>query len=51
MLFGNNGESKKEAMIKNELGEEGYKTYSTVRNIKQFIGVFQARMPFEIIIE
>jgi protease IV len=51
MLFGDNSESKKEAMIKSELGEEGYKTYSTVRNIKQFIGVFQARMPFEIIIE
>ena len=51
MLFGDNSEAKKESMIKNELGEEGYKTYSAVRNIKQFIGVMQARMPFEIIIE
>lgn len=51
MLFGDNSESKKELMIKKELGEEGYKTYSAIRNIKQFIGIFQARMPFEIIIE
>ena len=51
MLFGDNSEAKKESMVKNELGEEGYKTYSAIRNIKQFIGVMQARMPFEIIIE
>ena len=51
MLFGDDGDSKKETMIKNELGEEGYKTYKAVRNIKQFIGVAQTRMPFEIIID
>jgi protease-4 len=51
MLFGDDGDSKKETMIKNELGEEGYKTYKAVRNIKQFIGVTQTRMPFEIIID
>jgi len=51
MLFGDNGESKKETMIKNELGEEGYKTYSAIRSIKQLVGVAQAKMPFEIIIE
>ena len=51
MLFGDNSEAKKESMIKSELGEEGYKTYSAVRNIKQFIGVIQTRLPFEIIIE
>jgi protease-4 len=51
MLFGDNSEAKKETMIKNELGEEGYKTYSAIRNIKQFVGVTQARMPFEVIIE
>lgn len=51
MLFGDNGESKKETMIRNELGEEGYKTYSAIRSIKQNAGVAQARMPYEIIIE
>ena len=51
MIFSDNTESKKETMIKNELGNEGYKTYSAVRNIKQLIGVIQTRMPFEIIIE
>jgi len=51
MIFNDNSESKKETMIKNELGEEGYRTYSAIRNIQQFIGVIQARMPYEIIIE
>ena len=51
MIFSDNSESKKETMIKNELGEEGYRTYSAIRNIQQFIGVIQARMPYEIIIE
>lgn len=51
MIFGDDSESKKETMIKNELGEEGYKTYSAIRNIKQNVGIAQAKMPFEIIIE
>ena len=51
MLFGDDSESKKETLIKSELGEEGYKTYSAIRNIKQFVGVAQAKMPFELIIE
>ncbi|HUQ66227.1 MAG TPA: signal peptide peptidase SppA [Flavitalea sp.] len=51
MIFGDNSETKKEAMIKNELGEEGYKTYSAVRKVKQFMGVIQTRMPYELIIE
>jgi protease-4 len=51
MLFGDNSEAKKETMIRNELGEEGYKTYSAIRSIKQNAGAAQAKMPFEIIIE
>ncbi len=44
-------ESSKDALIKEELGAEGYKTYSTIRNLKTFIGKVQARIPFEISIQ
>jgi hypothetical protein len=44
-------ESAKEAAIKNELGTDGYKTYTTIRDLKQFIGKAQAKLPFDIIIE
>lgn len=50
MLLGDK-ESSKETMIKEELGNEGYIAWSTIRNMKQFLGKAQARMPFEIIIE
>lgn len=51
MLFDDNKDQKKETMIREELGEEAYNTYSSVKNIKQSIGSAQARMPFEVIIE
>lgn len=51
ILFGDKGEASKEAAIKEELGADGYKTYSAIRNLKQFLGKAQARMPFDIIIE
>ncbi|MBL7699733.1 MAG: signal peptide peptidase SppA [Chitinophagaceae bacterium] len=46
-----NSEPQKESMIKQELGEEGYKTYSAVRAMKKLVGSVQARMPFGITIE
>jgi protease-4 len=51
MLFGDKGESSKETAIRQELGTEAYRTYTAIRNLKQFIGKAQARLPFEIIIE
>jgi protease-4 len=51
MLFEDNKDAKKETMIREELGPEIYKTYSTVRNIQQMIGQAQARMPYEIVID
>lgn len=51
MLFNDNKESRKETMIKEELGEEGFKTYSAVRRVKKMMGSAQALMPFEFIIE
>jgi protease IV len=50
-LFSDNSEQKKEVMIREELGNDIYKTYSTIRNVKRMMGKAQARMPFEIIIE
>ncbi len=51
MLFNDNKESRKETMIKEELGEEGFKTYSAIRRVKKMMGSAQALMPFEFIIE
>lgn len=52
MLFGKGNEgSSKETLIREELGTEAYKTYTAVRSLKKFIGVTQARLPFEMIIE
>lgn len=51
MILGDKAESSKETAIREELGAEGYKTYTTIRNLKQFMGTAQARLPFEMIIE
>ncbi len=48
MLLKTKAESAKDAAIREELGAEGYKTYLAIRNMKQFAGKVQARMPFEI---
>ena len=37
--------------MKEELGEEGYHTYITIKKVKAMVGVTQARMPFDLIIE
>lgn len=51
MILKDKTESAKDAAIKEELGAEGYKTYMTIRNMQQFVGKVQARMPFEISIQ
>jgi protease IV len=37
--------------MKEELGEEGYRTYVTIKKIRTMVGVSQAKMPFDLIIE
>ncbi len=52
MIFG--GGYEKDAArsaLKSELGEDGFKTYQTMKRVKQMIGVSQARIPFEFTIE
>lgn len=51
MFLKNKSEAAKDAAIKQELGAEAYRTYVAIRNMKQFMGQAQARMPFEISIQ
>jgi protease-4 len=44
-------ENAKEDAIKEELGPHGLKTYSTLKKVKQLLGITQARMPFDLVIE
>ena len=37
--------------MKEELGEDGYHTYITIKKVKAMVGITQARMPFDFIIE
>jgi protease IV len=37
--------------MKDEIGEDGYRTYSTLKKIRSMIGVTQARLPFDLDIE
>jgi len=37
--------------IKDEIGEEGYRTYTTLKKVKSMIGVTQTRLPFDLSIE
>jgi protease-4 len=51
LIFDNYRQDAKTKAIKEELGEEGMKTYSTIKRVKQMMGVTQARMPFDLDIE
>ena len=44
-------ENAKNRAITEELGADGVKTYSALKKVKQFLGITQARMPFEFVIE
>jgi len=37
--------------VKDEIGEEGYRTYTTLKKVKSMIGVTQTRLPFDLTIE
>ena len=51
LLFGSYGQNTKAKVIKEELGEEGMRTYQTIRRVKRLLGVSQARIPFDFTIE
>ena len=52
MIFGGGYEKDAaKSALKSELGEDGVKTYQTMKRVKQMVGVTQARIPFEFTIE
>ncbi len=50
-MFIGKTESSKTSILKKEIGEEGYKIYTSINRLKQSSGKVQAKMPFELIIE
>ena len=39
------------AAVKEEVGEEGYRTWSALKKVKSMIGVAETRLPFDLTIE
>jgi protease-4 len=37
--------------MKDELGEDGYRTYQTIKKVKSMVGKTQTRLPFDLVIE
>ncbi|MCS3795328.1 signal peptide peptidase SppA [Niastella sp. OAS944] len=51
MIFGGYEKDATQSAMQKELGEDGMKTYQTIKRVKQMVGVTQARMPFEMTFE
>ena len=51
LLFGGYEKEATKSAMKAELGEDGIKTYQTIKRVKQMVGVTQTRLPFEFTIE
>jgi protease-4 len=51
MIFGSVEKDAAQSAMQKELGEDGMKTYQTIKRVKAMVGVTQARMPFEMTIE
>jgi protease-4 len=47
LLLGNYKKVSKATAIKEELGEEGFSLYTSLKRVKEYIGTIQARIPFE----
>lgn len=50
-LISNYKRSVSMKFMKDEMGEDGYRTYSTLKKIRSLVGVTQARLPFDLVIE
>ncbi|HXB43471.1 MAG TPA: signal peptide peptidase SppA [Puia sp.] len=51
LLLGHYKKSISMQAIKNELGEDGYRTYNSLKKVKEMVGKTQARLPFDLYIE
>ena len=49
-FFGGYQQSAKNSAIEKDLGTDGMKTYSTLKKVKQLLGITQTRMPFDFVI-
>ena len=50
-LFGNYKKTISTKAMKDELGEDGYQTYTHIRKMKAMVGVSQAKLPFDFSVE
>lgn len=50
-LLGGYKQNAKTAAIREELGEEGFKTYEAIKKVKQIAGKTQMRLPFDFVID
>jgi protease-4 len=50
-IFGGYKDNVRQSMLREELGEDGIRTYNTIKRAKAMLGVTQARMPFDLAIE
>jgi len=51
LLLGHYKKSMSIKAIKDELGEDGYRTYNSLKKVKEMVGKTQARLPFDFTIE
>lgn len=50
-LFEDFQQNAKNAAIEEDLGTDGLKIYSTLKRVKQLLGITQTRMPFDLVVE
>ncbi|MBS1665528.1 MAG: signal peptide peptidase SppA [Bacteroidetes bacterium] len=50
-LLGNYKKSAGMKAVKEEIGEEGFRTYTMMKKVKAMVGVTQAKLPFDLTIE
>jgi protease-4 len=50
-LLGSYRRSVSVKSMKDELGEDGYRTYQTIKKVKSMVGKTETRMPFDLVIE
>jgi protease-4 len=50
-LLGSYRRSVSAKSMKDELGEDGYRTYQTIKKVKSMVGKTQTRQPFDLVIE
>ncbi len=51
LVLGDYKRTSRMKVMKEELGEYGFKTYNSIRRLKSIMGVAQARLPFDLDIE